>query len=320
MTQLLRDSAIRLVAALALIAPLAPAARAHGPEGGRRPPAGPSGPLPESVRSGEPTTGSTDVGAAAAFGPGNPLALRYRSRFPPVVHVLASDGSATYTAMVKDGRIQMVTGLVARPFVTYNATQAQIEQAAALAGNPTAENKLELVRLFIACAEKPVVAPPPGTYLPQPSLLPVEKHLMALSAFSRKIRWLFNKVEKAPNQIVKIFWGLQIKLLTLYIEKFTDRLVNDIWEEVDGELDRGQEAIVPGRKLDLMLNVAAVHVMYRDDDMTCYGTLVGKIKKRLIAEQQSLPDYPPGQAEARRKAIEKRLAIVTPLSDLIEQG
>lgn len=269
-----------------------------------------------------PTTPETETGPVTIFGPKNLLAQRYCSKFPPVVHVQNPDGEGDgkWTAYTEGRAIKMIKGHLGKPFLIFKVNQETIEKANSLAGSMTPENKAELIRLFSLSSEKPFGPAPAGTFLPQPKLLPIEKRLMQIGALSKRIRWLFNKVEVAPNEAVKIFWGVQIKLLTIYINKFTENLLNDIWEEVDGELDRGQIAIVPGRNFDLFCNVVGMHLMYHDDDLTSYGPLAGMIEKRLKAEIANIDQYPPPVGEVRKQAAQKRLDILTVLQELLSNG
>lgn len=285
------------------------------------PPTPPTTP-PIDPPSEPPTTPETETGPVTVFGPRNLLAQRYRSRFPPVVHVQHPDGEGggKWTAYAEGTSIKMIKGHLGKPFITFKVNQEAIEKASALGASMTPENKIELVRLFSLNSEKPFGPAPAGTWLKQPRLLPIEKRMMQIGRTSARIRWLFNKVELAPNQAVKIFWGLQIKILTLWSNRFTEHLLNDIWEEIDGELDRGQIAIVPGRNFDLFCNVVGMHVMYHDDDLTSYSPISNMIEKRLKAELLSLDQYPPPQAEIRKAAIEKRLAILTALEELLANG
>jgi hypothetical protein len=306
--------------------PAVPPAPPENPPGPAEEPP-PSEPPPSEPPPSEPPTPPTtppaeaETGPVTIFGPKNLLAQRYRSHFPPVVHVQnpEGEGDGKWTAYVSDGQIKMVKGLHGKAFVTYTVTQADIDTAASLGGSLTAENKLKLVKHFRGVSEKPFEAVT-GIWLKQPKLLPFENRLLKISQLGKKMRWLYNKVETAPNEAVKIFWGAQIKIISLYVNHLVDKALNELWEEVDGELDRGQVAIVPGRTFDLTLNVAGVHVMYRDDDLTAFGPLLGRIKKRLTAEMLSIGDQPPAQQELRKQAIQKRLDLISEMIDLTDQG
>ena len=281
-----------------------------------------SGARTTDTTSAPPSPIETETGPVTIFGPKNLLAQRYRSKFPPVVHVKNPDGSGdgAWTAYAEGNAIKMIKGLHGKPFITITVDQAAIDKAAQLGASMTPENKVELVKLFSTSSEKPFGPAPEGTFLKQTPLLPIEKKLMQIGRTSARIRYLFHKADGATNQAVKLFWGLQIKVLTIYSNKFTECLLNEIWDEIDGELDRGQAAIVPGRKFDLFCNVVGIHLMFHDDDLTSYGPLAGMIEKRLKAEMGSLDQYPPPQAERRKAAIEKRLAILAALQELIANG
>lgn len=295
-----------------------PAPPAEPPAGGQ-PPADPPAP-PAEPPSVPPTTPETETGPVTIFGPKNLLAQRYRSKFPPVVHVQNPDGEGDgkWTAYTENGTIKMIKGHLGKPFLTFKVTNEQIEQANQLGGSLTAANKVELIKLFSTSSEKPFGAAPAGTWLKQPKLLPIEKRLMQVGKTSSRIRWLFNKIEVNPGQ--KIFWGIQIKILTLYSDHHRAALLEDIWEEIDGELDRGQVEIVPGRNFDLFCNVVGMHLMFHDDDLTSYGPLADMIDKRLKAELLGLDQYSPPQGAIRKAAIEKRLAILDALRELLSNG
>lgn len=273
-----------------------------------------------STTSTGPTTGTPATGPETIFGPKNLLAQRYRSHFPPIIHVVQSDGDGQWTAYTESNQIRMIAGLVGTPLVTYKPSKEEIEKAAQLGASLTIDNKIELAKLFISIAEKTIGELPPMQWLPQPRLTPIEKRLLDLSGLVKKVRGLFHKVEISHTQAEKVFWGLQIRVLTLYIDNFTGRLMHDIWEEIDGDLDRGQVAILPGHKLDLLANVILVHAMYRDEDTAAFGRLVENIKKRLLGEQSSLGDYPPGQQLLRKPAIERRLQVIEGLVEVLQNG
>jgi hypothetical protein len=276
--------------------------------------------LAQAAERSQPVTGeTTGVGIEGALGPKNPITLRYRCRFPPVVHVAVSDDeSKKWTLFVRDGVIRVATGHQLQQYVTLSCTKEQLAQANSLVAAMTVENKLAIVTLMNSMVEKPIGPPPNGEYLPMPRLLPMERRLIKIGNLSKKVRWLFHQVEISSQQYQKIFWGLQIKVMTIYINYYTQNLLSDLWDSIDGDLDRGQEAILPGQDFDLLLNVVGMYLMYKDDDLGAFGTLVKSIRQRLQAEQQSLPDYPPPTAALRGKAIQKRLDVVQKLAELIE--
>ena len=290
------------------------------------PPTPPTTPTPEPpappTPPTTPTTGLPETGPVTAFGPKNPLAVRYLSKFPPVVHVKTDTGDGGWTAYAdaKTNSIQMVKGLIGKPFIVFTVTADQIAQANTLAGSPTIQNKLDLIKLFSTSSEKPFGPAPDGTWLKQTKLSPLERKLLHVGRISARIRWLFHKVDGVTNKIVQLYWGLQIKLWTIYSNKIVESILNEVWEEIDGELVRGQVEMVPGRKLDQLLSAAGVFVMYHDDDLSAMGPLCQMFLKRLKAEMMDLGDYPPATADVRKAAIQKRLDAIQALYDLISNG
>jgi hypothetical protein len=276
--------------------------------------------LAQAAERSQPVTGETTAaGPEGALGPKNPITLRYRCRFPPVVHVVVSDDEAKkWTLFVREGVIRSANGLQLDPFVTLSCTKEQLAKANGLIAAMTVENKLAIIELMNSMVEKPVTPPTTGEYLPVPRLLPMEKKLLKIGNLSKKVRWLFHQVEISTAQYQKIFWGLQIKVLTMYINYYTANLIDALWDSIDGDLDRCQEAIYPGNDFDLLLNVVGMHLMYKDDDVGAFGTLLKTTRQRLQAEQGSLSDYPPATAAQRGKAIKARLDVLVKLIELVE--
>jgi len=278
------------------------------------PPAPPSPPT-------TPTTMEVETGPVTVFGPKNPLALRYPSKFPPVVQVKQSDGAqGTWTAFADHGSIKMVKGLFFQPFITFTVTGDQISQAAAAGGGTSPQNKIDLVTLFSTNSEKPLQPPAGGATLKQPKVSPLEKKLLLLGRLSARSRWLFHKADGAANQVEKVFWGLQIKILSLYVDKVNEGLLNSIWDEIDGDLIRGAAEIRPGHKFDTYLGGVGVFLMYHDDDLSAFRPLCKGIDQRLKAEMNDLGDYPPDVADARKAAIQKRIDANGALLSLIDNG
>ena len=119
--------------------------------------------------------------------------------------------------------------------------------------------------------------------------------LLKISALCQEgeARWLSHQVEiLLTNSTRKCFGDFRSRSLTLYINQFSDALLNELWDAIDGDLDRGQEQIFPGQPIDLLLNVVGVHLMYKDDDVGAYGTLVKAVRQRLQAGAAVAPRLP----------------------------
>lgn len=256
----------------------------------------------------------------------NPLATRYFMKVPQVVHLTLTDRPEQFTVKrLPSGNLSQSAGLYGEPYLMIHPSAEELGKVyeAVKDGKVTLEEKLQLAELYVAFNEKPF-QPPAGAEVATPDagyLTKMEQRLLKVAAYSKKLRFLFNKTMTAPNQFWKIFWGAQIKIVTPLSERHSTGITNDLLEELTGDIDRGQVAIKPGSLFDQLAGAVAIHLMMRDEDTQSYLPVLKGIVQKLQGESgaQAL-DGPPagGNPDDHAAALKARLDVAKKLLDLVQ--
>ncbi|MBI3891864.1 MAG: hypothetical protein HY303_10090 [Candidatus Wallbacteria bacterium] len=142
----------------------------------------------------------------------NPLIARFFMKVPPVVHLTLTDKPDQFTVnRMSSGRLQQTAGLYGDPFLMIHPSADQLAKVYEMVkdGKVDFAEKLALADLYVQFNEKPFQPPKtPDVAAPDGhNLTGFECRLLKVSAYSKKLRFLFNKTMTATNQFWKLFWG-----------------------------------------------------------------------------------------------------------------
>ncbi|MBI4872523.1 MAG: hypothetical protein HY814_13265 [Candidatus Riflebacteria bacterium] len=254
----------------------------------------------------------------------NPLMKRYFMLVPQVVHVVVGEPQKEFTlTRTSDGALHLNPGLEGSPFLTLKPAAGDIQTltTAVADGWLSMPEKLEVAASFAAFGEKPF-QPPPVSEVACPEadyLASFEARLLKVSSMAKRLRWLFNKTMTAPNQIVKLFYGLQIRVWTAISERTSSKLLQQVADEVRDDVERGQVEVARKSLLDQLVSVLAMHLMAKSEDTPAYNAIL----KGLLKHLQSVATV--HAAEGRRtgnpqEALKVRLDAVRKLIELVQNN
>ncbi len=258
----------------------------------------------------------------------NPLFRRYFMRVPQVIHIkLGEKGDAFTCTRHSDGSLRLTPGLTGEAFLTLtpSETDLQLVVAAAKDGRFDLSEKLAVGAAFLNFSEKPF-QPPAVAEVPAPDasyLSSYEQQLVKVSSMSKRMRWLFNKVMTASNQLAKLYYGVQIRVLTALSERSQSKVLEQVSSEVADDIACGRVEIGAKSLLEQLAGVVVVHVLGRSEDAGAYQTILKGLLKRLQVQAMTLRAQQPGRGASgsdREQAHKVRLETVQKLIELIQNN
>ena len=251
----------------------------------------------------------------------NPLYKRFQKIVPAVVHIEIMGTDEAWTTYFEGGQMKIVAGKFHDPMRIY---QLSAEDLASIHekvqdGALSFQEKLELLKLMIDACQTPVPPPEWATGSVNYRLTGWEEKLLYLGSLDSKLQLYLRKAQEAENAVQKYYWGGKAAITKQILTLVGGRADDQLWEEIDAALDRGDEQVVAGGHFDLLLNVLGIHLGVKALNFGSWRPLIENTIQRLNAEMLSLPDYPPGQAENRKKAIEAYLAPAKYIKDIMDE-